>query len=179
MRQSTKFQTGQPASVENLASGSSHSPVLAFQNPDEFRSQLDLIIRNGAQQMLQAAIEAEVEDFLAAHAEKRDARGNRPVVRNGRLPARSILTGAGKIEVSQPRVRDKSPVADDRVVFSPSILPPYLRRSPSVDELMPWLYLKGISTKDFVDALKALVGEHAGGLSPNTIVRLKERWSAE
>ena len=179
MRQSTKFQAGQPASVENLASDSSQPPVLAFQNPDEFRSQLDLIIRNGAQQMLQAAIEAEVEDFLAAHAERRDPRGNRLVVRNGRLPARSILTGAGKIEVSQPRVRDKSLDADGRVFFSPTILPPYLRRSPSVDELIPWLYLKGISTKDFGDALKALVGENAGGLSANTIVRLKEQWSAE
>lgn len=179
MRQSTKFTAGQPASSQNRQRNDGQSPVLAMPNPDDFRSQLDQIIRSGAQQMLQAAIEAEVEDFLAAHAEKRDARGNRVVVRNGRLPARAILTGAGKIEVAQPRVRDKSPDAADRVVFTPSILPPYLRRSPTIDELIPWLYLKGISTKDFGEALKALVGEHAGGLSANTIVRLKEQWSAE
>lgn len=179
MRQTTKFTAGQPASSQIPPDTDGQNPLVAFENPDEYRSQLDLIIRNGAQQMLQAAIEAEVEDFLAAHAAKRDERGNRLVVRNGRLPARPILTGAGKIEVSQPRVRDKSPDVENRVVFTPSILPPYLRRSPSIDELIPWLYLKGISTKDFGEALKALVGDKARGLSANTIVRLKEQWTKE
>jgi transposase-like protein len=100
------------------------------------------------------------------------------VVRNGYLPAREILTGAGKLEVRQPRVRDNTAVEGERVRFSSAILPPYLRRSKSVDELLPWLYLKGISTCDFSDALQALVGD-ADGLSPNVIVRLKEQWFAE
>ena len=119
MRQTTKYTAGQPASSQIPPDTDGQNPLVAFENPDEYRSQLDLIIRNGAQQMLQAAIEAEVEDFLAAHAAKRDERGNRLVVRNGRLPARPILTGAGKIEVSQPRVRDKSPDVENRVVLPP------------------------------------------------------------
>jgi transposase-like protein len=145
----------------------------------EFRSELDQFVRWGAQQMLQAAIEAEVEAFLAEHASKRDDQGRRYVVRNGRLPGRLIMTGAGPLEVSQPRVRDNSPEGADRVQFCSKILPPYLRRSQSINELIPWLYLKGISTGDFGDALQALVGDQASGLSAGTVVRLKEQWSAE
>lgn len=115
--------------------------------------------------MLQAAIESEVEDFLAQHADRRDEHGRRQVVRNGRLPSRQILTGAGPLEVSQPRVRDKAPEADGRVKFSPSVLPPYLRRSQAIEELIPWLYLKGVSTGDFSEALQSQVGEQAQGLS--------------
>jgi putative transposase len=129
--------------------------------------------------MLQAAIEAEVDEFLALHADRRDEAGRRQVVRNGRLPSREILTGAGPLEVSQPRVRDNSPEVDSRVTFSPTVLPPYLRRSKAIEELIPWLYLKGISTGDFSEALQSLVGERAKGLSANVIVRLKETWAAE
>jgi transposase-like protein len=129
--------------------------------------------------MLQAAIDAEVDDFLADHAARRDEQGRRLVVRNGRLPSREILTGAGPLEVSQPRVRDKSPDKDSRVTFSPSVLPPYLRRSKAIEELIPWLYLKGVSSGDFSEALQSLVGERAKGLSANVIVRLKEQWSQE
>jgi transposase-like protein len=98
--------------------------------------------------------------------------------RGGRFsPEREILTGAGKLVVRQPRVRDKSPDAGDRVTFSPNVLPPYLKRTESIEELIPWLYLKGISTGDFSEALQALVGDAAKGLSANVVVRLKEQWS--
>ena len=129
--------------------------------------------------MLQAAIEAEVTEFVSRHEDRRDEHGRRLVVRNGHLPAREILTGAGALEVRQPRVRDRSPRKEQRVQFSPSVLPPYLRRSRSLDELIPWLYLKGVSTGDFTDALRALLGDNAPGLSANCVVRLKEQWSAE
>jgi len=129
--------------------------------------------------MLQAAINGEVDEFLAQHAERRDEAGHRLVVRNGHLPQRTLLTGAGPLELSQPRVRDNSPDPESRVQFSPSVLPAYLRKSPAIEELIPWLYLKGLSTGDFSEALTALVGEAAKGLSPNVIVRLKEQWTGE
>ena len=128
--------------------------------------------------MLQASIDPEVDDFLAKHSGRRDEQGRRLVVRNGSLPEREILTGAGKLPVRQPRVRDRSS-GDDRVWFSPQVLPPYLKRTNSIEELIPWLYLKGISTGDFSEALQALVGERAKGLSANVVVRLKEQWSDE
>src|SRR3990172_6383596 len=142
-------------------------------------SPLDELVRHGAQQMLQSAIEMEVDDFLAEYAERRVVRGHRLVVRNGRLPARELLTGAGRLAVQQPRVRDNTSQKESRGRFSSSILPPYLRRSKALDELIPWLYLKGISTGDFTEALQALVGEDAPALSPNVIVRLMQQWSQE
>lgn len=142
-------------------------------------SPLDSLVREGARKMLQAALECEVEAFLAQHAVRVDDQGHRQVVRNGHLPAREIITGAGPLEVSQPRVRDKSPSILERVKFSSSILPPYLRKSKSIEELIPWLYLKGISTGDFSEALSALVGPEASGFSANVVVRLKEQWSQE
>lgn len=129
--------------------------------------------------MLQAALESEVQTFLDQHARKVDDQGRRLVVRNGALPARQILTGAGPLEVTQLRVRDKSPDPSTRVRFRSSILPAYLRKSKSIEELIPWLYLKGISTGDFSEALQALVGPEAKGLGANVIVRLKESWSQE
>lgn len=153
--------------------------VLAFRANFESRSPLDEIIREGARRMLQAAIDAEVADFLAEHATRRDAQGRRLVVRNGHLPAREILTGAGPLAVQQPRVRDNSPDKENQVFFSPSVLPPYLKKSKAIEELIPWLYLKGVSTGDFCEALQALVGEQAKGLSANVIVKLKESWSQE
>ena len=146
---------------------------------DDSRSALDACVRVGARQMLQRALEYEVETFLAEHADRIDERGRKQVVRNGYLPARSIMTGAGPLEVQQPRVRDKAPRVDERVVFTSAILPPYLRKSRSIEELIPWLYLKGVSTGDYAEALQALVGTDAKGLSPNVIVRLKEKWGQE
>jgi putative transposase len=155
------------------------SEVLAFRANFEARSPLDEIIREGARRMLQAAINAEVEEFIATHSNRVDEQGRRLVVRNGHLPAREILTGAGPLEVQQPRVRDNSPDKENQVFFSPSVLPPYLKKSKAIEELIPWLYLKGVSTGDFCEALQALVGEQAKGLSANVIVKLKEKWSQE
>ena len=114
--------------------------------------------------MLQSAIDAEVETFIAQHANRRDNEGRRLVVKNGRLPEREILTGAGAIRVQQGRVRDNTQSPDQRVTFTPSVLPAYLRRTEAIEELIPWLYLKGISTGDFAEALQSLVGERAAGL---------------
>lgn len=155
----------------------SEADVLAFSQGQ--RSTLDELVRRGAQQMLQAALEQEVQAFVEGYASRRDQRGNRLVVRNGYKDEREILTGAGPLRIQQPRVRDKSPEVDQRVQFSSNILPPYLRRSKSIEELIPWLYLKGVSTGDFQEALQALLGENAVGLSANVVVKLKEQWAAE
>lgn len=136
------------------------------------------ILRRGARKLLADAIETEVTEWIAAHATMRDAAGRRQVVRNGHLPARTITTGLGPVEVRQPRVRDRRPGADVER-FSSKILPPYLRKAKSVEELIPWLYLKGISTGDFQEALTALVGPDCPGLSATTVTRLKSVWEAE
>jgi len=144
------------------------------------RDVLTEILRSGAQDMLAAAIGNEVAEYLRQHADCRDETGRRQVVRNGSLPERSLLTGVGPVTVRQPRVEDRR--VDEqgrRLRFSSNILPPYLRRTKSLDELIPWLYLKGISTGDFTEALQALLGPQAVGLSPTNIVRLKEGWQEE
>ena len=178
MNQSTTTSTQTP--VHHQSFDETVDPeVLAFRANFEARSPLDEIVREGAQRMLQRAIDAEVAEFIALHANHCDEQGRRLVVRNGHLPAREILTGAGPLEVQQPRVRDNSSQKENRVAFSPSVLPPYLRKSKAIEELIPWLYLKGVSTGDFSEALQALVGEQAKGLSANVIVQLKESWSQE
>jgi len=136
------------------------------------------ILREGAQRMLAQAVEAEVAEWIEARQHVQDAAGHRQVVRNGRLPKRTLMTGVGSVEVEQPRVLDRRP-ADEAEPFSSKILPPYLRKTKSIEELIPWLYLKGISTGDFSEALSALVGPQAKGLSAATIVRLKEVWQGE
>jgi transposase-like protein len=153
--------------------------VANFREQFEGRDLLDQLVRQGAQQMLQQAIEAEVQEFLEEHQQLRDQDGKRLVVRNGYKPSRKIVTGAGVLDVQQPRVRDNSPDKQERVQFSSAILPPYLRRSKAIEEFIPWLYLRGISTGDFSEALQTLLGEQAQGLSPNVIVRLKEQWTTE
>jgi putative transposase len=136
------------------------------------------VCRMGARQMLAHAIEAEVAAYLDARSELRDEAGRLQVVRNGYLPQRTILTGIGAVEVQQPRVHDRRPAAE-REKFSSKILPAYLRKTKSMEELIPWLYLKGVSTGDFSEALAALVGPQAKGLSPNTVTRLKAVWQQE
>ena len=128
--------------------------------------------------MLADMIQQEVEDWLAQRAHLRDEQGRRQVVRNGYLPERKITTGVGPIEVQQPRVRDRRS-ADQAEPFTSKILPPYLRKTKSIEELIPWLYLKGISTGDFSEALKALVGPDCPGLSATTVTRLKGVWEQE
>lgn len=120
-----------------------------------------------------------MKEFLEEYADKVDERGRRQVVRNGYLPARTILTGTGPLEIKQSRIRDKSPGEDGRAAFASAILPPYLRTSRSIEELLPWLYLKGVSTSDYAAALQSLLGIDAKGLSPNVLVRLKETWGQE
>jgi transposase-like protein len=136
------------------------------------------VLRQGAKRMLASAIQAEVDEWLTDRSHLKDATGRRQVVRNGHLPERSIVTGLGPIEVRQPRVRDRRPLGE-REPFTSALLPPYLRRTKSVNELIPWLYLKGISTGDMPEALQSLFGPDCGNLSANTVVRLKQAWEAE
>lgn len=139
---------------------------------------LTSILRDGAQRLLTQAIEAEVAEWIESHQHVQDRNGHRQVVRNGHLPQRTLLTGVGQVEVRQPRVLDRRP-AKRAEPFSSQILPPYLRKTKSLEELIPWLYLKGISTGDFSEALAALVGPQAKGLSASTITRLKDVWQGE
>ena len=128
--------------------------------------------------MLARTIQAEVADWIDAHAHVTDTAGRRQVVRNGSHPERDILTGLGPITVQQPRVLDRRP-AGQRETFTPNVLPPYLRRTKNIDDAIPWLYLKGISTGDFPEALQGLFGIEAKGLSANTVTRLKAAWEDE
>ena len=137
------------------------------------------VLREGARRMLTQAVEAEVEAFLAAHGDLADGRGRRRLVRNGHAPERHIQTGIGAIEVRRPRVRDRGEDGSEPVRFTSAILPPYLRRARNVEELLPWLYLKGVSTGRFGEALAALLGPDAPGLSATTVRRLTEAWQGE
>ena len=150
----------------------------SFCFPSTSRDLLTKILREGAQQMLSTAIEAEVAEWIEAHRHLEDSRGHRQVVRNGYLPRRTITTGIGPVEVRQPRVADRRR-GEEAEPFSSKILPPYLRKTRSIEELLPWLYLKGISTGDFNEALQALVGPECPGLSASTVTRLLEGWQAE
>lgn len=147
---------------------------------EDFRLELDEIARQGAQKMLRDMLEAEVQHFIERNADSVDESGHRHVVRNGHLPERDVLTGVGPLKVAQPRARDRRGVSHpNSVSFTPKILPPYLRRSKNMDELIPWLYLKGISTGGFQEALTSLVGADAGGLSATTVTRLTASWVDE
>jgi putative transposase len=140
---------------------------------------LDDILRDGARRALQAAIELEVDEYVQRHGRHMDERGHRLVVRNGHHPARKIQSGNGPIEVRQPRVNDKRvDEQGNRFHFTSKILPPYLRKTKAIEELVPWLYLKGISTSDFPEALGCL-GHDGSGLSATTVVRMKELWQGE
>ncbi len=136
------------------------------------------VLRAGAQQMLATAIEGEVADWIERHAQLTDAEGHRQVVRNGYLPERNITTGVGDVPVRQPRVHDRRPEGE-KEKFTSKILPPYLRKTKSIEDLIPWLYLKGISTGDFPQALASLLGPDAAGLSATTVTRLKAHWEDE
>ena len=153
--------------------------VFALVQPGTFTDRLTDVLRDGARALLAQAVEAEVAGFLGEHADKRTDDGRQRLVRHGHLPERSIMTGIGAIEVCVPRVRDRLSGTDDRIRFSSAILPPYARRSKSLEVLIPILYLKGISTGDLAEALSALLGPNAGGLSASTIARLKEVWADE
>jgi putative transposase len=155
--------------------------IIKLIQPGNVDDQLTEILRNGARALLAQAVEAEIADFLGKHADLKTADGHQRVVRHGYLPEREVMTGIGPVAVRQPRVRDREADATDpdRIRFSPSILPPYMRRSKSIEPLLPILYLKGISTGDFSEALAALLGKDAAGLSASAIGRLKDGWLDE
>ena len=158
----------------------SDATVVKLLQPGSFTDPLTEVLRNGARALLAQAIEAEVAEFLAKHADLKTVAGLRRVVRHGHLPEREVMTGIGPVGVRQPRVRDRG-TGDDagRIRFTPAILPPYARRSRSLEVLIPILYLKGLSTGDFEEALAVLLGKDAPGLSASTIARLKEVWLDE
>jgi transposase-like protein len=146
----------------------------------ELHTDLDELAREGARRMLAAALEAEVDAYLAAHAAERDEQGRRLVVRNGHARQREILTAAGAVAVRAPRVDDRrvDPVTGQRARFRSVILPPWCRKSPKVAEVLPLLYLHGLSTGDFVAALEGFFGS-AAGLSAPVITRLVAAWQAD
>jgi len=141
---------------------------------------LDELAREGARRMLQAALEAEVAAYLERHRGERDEAGHALVVRNGRARPRRITLGSGTVEIQAPRVNDRRVVEGERQRFTSEILPPYMRRSPKLAEVLPILYLRGLSTGDFKEALPALLGEEASaGLSPSVISRMLSVWEEE
>jgi len=147
---------------------------------EELRTTLDELLQRGALKMLHEALETEVDDYVTRHREARDERGRALVVRNGKAPARQLVTGSGTLAVQAPRVNDRRVDGDgERQRFTSQILPSYMRRAPKVTEVLPILYLRGLSTGDFQAALPVLLGEDATGLSPTTITRLTASWEAE
>ena len=147
---------------------------------EEYLIDLDEIARQGARKMLAEALEAEVEAYIEAASGERDERGHALVVRNGYAKSREVLLGAGAVEVRAPRINDcrVDEGSGERRRFKSMILPPYVRRAPKVTEVLPLLYLHGLSSGDFVAALEEFFGTEAG-LSASTITRLTERWRSE
>ena len=144
----------------------------SFESPEK---PLEAIVKEGARRLLQQAIEEEVATYLHEYQGEIDEWGRRLVVRNGKMPSRSVLTGVGPIAIQQSRIRDRR----NGQRFTSAILPPYMRRAPSIDSLIPALYLRGVSSGDFSEALAAILGENAPGLSHTNICRLKEVWEEE
>lgn len=154
----------------------SKDKIVGLRKPAEFADELTQLLRSGARKLIADAVEAELAEFLASFSDHRDGDARRAVVRNGYLPEREIQTGVGAVAVKVPKTRDRSGAG---IRFQSSLLPPYLRRTRSLEELIPWLYLKGISTGDFQEALVALLGPDAKGLSAGTVSRLKAQWQAD
>jgi transposase-like protein len=153
--------------------------VFQLSQPGRFADPLTEVLRQGARTLLAQAVEAEVAAVLASHADRLTEDGRQRLVRHGHLPEREIMTGIGPVTVRCPRVRDRVGDGSERIRFSSAILPPYARRSKSLEVLIPILYLKGVSTGDFDEALIALLGKDGGGLSASTVGRLKDAWSQE
>jgi len=152
--------------------------VISLKKPEgNFDDHLTELLRQGCARILGEALEVEIEAFIGHYRHLYDEEGRQRVIRNGYLPKREIQTGIGRVVVRVPRSRDRG--TGGPISFRSSLLPPYLRRTRSLEELLPWLYLKGISTGDFSEALGALVGSDAPGLSAGTIGRLKEKWKTE
>ena len=153
------------------------STLKAVESPEqELHDPLSDLIRTGARKLIAQAVESELEDLLSQHQGKSLPDGRQALVRNGYLPERTIQTGVGDVAVKIPKVRDRS---KSGICFNSTLVPPYLKRAKSIEELLPWLYLKGISTGDYQEALESLLGENAKGLSAQTISRLKSDWIDE
>jgi len=151
--------------------------VVGLKKPTEIAEDpLTELLRTGARRLIAEAVEAELQDFLEQFSEHRNQQGHRQIVRNGYLPERELQTGIGSVSVKVPKVRDKS---GQGIKFNSALLPPYLRKTKSVEDLLPWLYLKGISSGDFQEALRCLLGPNAQGLSASTISRCKRVWEEE
>src|ERR1700693_3422227 len=140
------------------------SNVFKLSQPGTFTDCLTEILRNGARDLLAQAVETEAAVFLETYAELKTEAGRQRLVRHGHLPERAVMTGIGSVQVHQPRLRDRG-AGGERIKFRPSILPPYARRSKSLEVLLPILYLKGLSSGDFGEALTALLGKDAPGVS--------------
>ncbi len=154
--------------------------VIDLKKPEQFIDDpITDLLRKGARKLLAQALEAEIELFMIQYKDLTNESGHKRIVRNGYLPERELQTGIGPVSVKAPRVRDRHNKASKRISFSSSILPLYLRKTKSMEQLIPWLYLKGISTGDFSEALTALVGKDAPGLSAGTIGRLKGVWEKD
>ena len=152
-----------------------NSNVIALNKPEQ-NDPLQELLKEGARKMLASAIEAEVAAFIKQHSPLITEDGKAAVVRNGYLPKRPIQTGLGDLEVQVPKVRDRSGTG---IKFNSVLVPPYLKRTKTIEEFLPWLYLRGISTGDFSETLKHLLGPDAPGLSSATISRLKQDWEAD
>jgi|TARA_B100001971_G_scaffold202806_1_gene216988 transposase-like protein len=150
--------------------------VISLEKPAENADLLTEMLRDGARELLARAVQAELSEFLAQNEHLTDVRDRQSVVRNGYLPQRTVMTGLGEVEIQVPKTRDRS---GQGLHFRSMLLPPYIKRTKSVETVLPWLYLKGISTGDFSEALAALLGAEAAGLSAGTISRLKQTWQGE
>ena len=150
--------------------------VIPLEKPEENPDLLTGLLRAGARELITQAVHAELTEFLARYEDVMDSLGRRQVVRNGYLPQREIMTGIGPVDIQVPKTRDKG---GHGLHFRSELLPPYIKRTKSVETVLPWLYLKGISTGDFSEALAALLGKNAQGLSAGTISRLKQCWVNE
>lgn len=150
--------------------------VVRFQKPGTVHDALTELLREGAQRLIRQAVEAELEEFLAGHADRHDEYGRAVVVRNGHLPERQVLTGVGPVTVRVPKVRSR---AEESVVFRSELVPPYVRKAKSVEAVLPWLYLRGVAAGQMQEALSVLLGTEASGLSGPVVSRLKGKWQAE
>ena len=154
----------------------SKSNIVELSGRAEFTDTLTELVRQGARQIIEQAVEAELSTFMDQFSERLVANGKAAVVRNGYHPERSIQTGIGPVTVKIPKVRAKD---GEPVTFHSSLVPPYIRKTRSLEAAIPWLYLKGVSSGEMASALEALVGPEARGLSANTVSRLKQQWANE
>jgi len=150
------------------------SNLAGLESREKNEDPLTDLLREGARRLIRQTIEVELDEFLTQFSKEKTPDGKSAVVRNGYLPERDILTGIGPVPVQVPKVRGKNGTS---VTFRSSLVPPYVRKSRSLESALPWLYLKGISTGEMSDALSVLVGPDAKGLSANSIARLKQKWS--